>query len=157
MSTISDLKTVLKNRIGALSSVGVVYGYEETHVRQFPAVYITPADLEGEFVTTTENRRQIGFRVTVFFPTGQNVPKDSSEKPVEYAERVVSQVMDDIIEDLDETSYTASFASLSDSKDQFLFFSAADAEWGFVDYEGGKGRAIQITLIAHIDFTARTS
>lgn len=157
MSVIADLKTVLKNRIGALNSVGVVYGYEEAHPKQWPAVIVTPANLEGEFVSTTENRRIFGCNVSILFPTGQNVPKDLDEKPIEYAERVIGQVLDDIIDDVDKNSFLSDFADISDSDSDFLFLSAADAEWGWFNFEGGKARAIQIVLLAHIDFTARTS
>lgn len=157
MSVVADLKTVLKNRIAALSSVEIVYGYEEAHPSGWPAVIITPADLEGEFISTTENRRLVGVNVTILFPTGQNIPKDTSEKPVEYAERVVSQVMDDIIDDVDKNSFVSTFADVSDTDSTFLYMDAADAQWGYFDYEGGQARALQITLIAHIDFQARTS
>jgi len=157
MSVTSDLKTVIKNRVGALSSVAIVYGYEETSIAQWPAVLVLPGNLEGEFVTTAENQRIIAFELYILFPTGQNVPKNSAEKPVEYAERVVSNVLDEIIGDMDQNSYQHDFADLSDTDSEFLFIDAADASWGYVDYEGGSARSVQITLMAHLDFTARTS
>lgn len=157
MSVTSDLKTVLKNRIGALSSVAIVYGYEEQSISQWPAVIVLPSNLEGEFVSTAENRRSIGFDIMILFPTGQNVPKDSSEKPIEYAERIVSNVMDEIIDDLDQNSFNNAFADISDTDVTFLYADAADASWGYVDYEGGTARSVQITLLCYMDFQARSS
>lgn len=144
MSVWSDIRSLLITRITSLGSAQAVYGYEEDHPSGWPTVFVTPANVEGSFVTTAENRRIYSYYVTVLFPTGQNVPKDSSLQKVEYAEKVISDVLEDIIDDIDE-NFTLDGVTI-------LFVEAADAEWGFMPMEAGQAKACRITLRVHTDF-----
>lgn len=144
MSKATDIRTLLVNRITSLSTVGEVYPYEATHPKNYPAVFVIPADMDGTFVTTAENRRIYGFQVTISYPTGSNLPKDASKTPLQYAEDVCNNVVDQIINDIDD-NFTLDGSTV-------LFVEAADARWGFIDVQGGKNRAIQITLRIHTDY-----
>lgn len=144
MSKVSDIRTLLINRITALSTVGQVYGYEEPHPKNYPVVFVTPADMDGAFVTNAENRRIYGFLVTVSFPTGSNLPKDASKTPLRHSEDVCNDVVDQIINDIDE-NFTLDGVTI-------LFIEAADARWGFINVQGGSNRALQVTLRIHTDF-----
>lgn len=157
MSVVNDIRTVLVNRIQALSSVQKVYPYEEPSPTGFPAVFITSDALTSSFVTNTENRRVFTFKITVIFPTGENIPKDSSQNAVSYAEDRIYEVFDQISEDLDQNDFVDAFIDIGDSDSTYLFADAVEAEWGFYDYEGGKARALQIPLPIHVDFRAKTS
>lgn len=157
MSVVTDIRTVLINRIAALDSVQKVYGYENPHVDGFPAVFVTASRVESSFVTNVENRRVFTFDIVVIFPTGENLPKNSSQNPVEYAEERIYQVFDQIGDVMDENSFNADFVDISDSDSTYLFAGAADAEWGFFQYEGGIARALKIPLAINVDFRARTS
>lgn len=152
MSVVSDIRTVLINRIGALSTVQKVYGFEHPSPDGFPAVFITADTMEGNFVTTTENRRIFTFNIIVVFPTGQNIPKNESQNPVAYAEDRIYEVFDQISTDMDQNAFINAFVSIGDTDSTYLFASASDAEWGFYDYEGGKARALKIPLQIHVDF-----
>lgn len=157
MSVVSDIRTVLNTRIGALSTVQKVYGFEHPNPTGFPAVFITSDTMEGVFISNTENRRTFTFNIIVIYPTGQNLPKDESENPVQYAEDRIYEVFDQISEDLDQNAFNNAFVDIGDADSEYLFAEASDAEWGFYDYEGGKARALKIPLRIVVDFRARTS
>lgn len=157
MSVVSEIRTVLVNRIGNLSSVQKAYGYENPKPDGWPAVFVTASRLEASFVTNVENRRVFTFDIIVVFPTGQNIPKSSSQNPVEYAEDRIYEVFDQIGDDMDQNAFNASFIDIGDADSEYLFAGASDAEWGFFQYEGGIARALKIPLSINVDFRARTS
>lgn len=157
MSVVSDIRSVLVARIGALSSVQKVYGYENPKPDGWPAVFITSSKMDGSFVTNVENRRSFTFDIIVVFPTGQNIPKSASQNAVEYAEDRIYEVFDQIGDDMDENAFNASFIDIGDADSEYLFAEAASAEWGFFEYEGGIARALKIPLSIKVDFRARTT
>lgn len=145
MSVINDVKKSLKQKIEALSTIQKAYGYPELQPDGWPAVWVLPANMDGEFTSTTENRRIYAFNLTVMFPIGQDFDKSSGMTKEEYAESVVANAMEQIINDVDTDFELASNASV-------LFINAADAEWGTVEYSGGVAKAVQITLMVNLDF-----
>lgn len=157
MSVVSDIRQVLLNRVGALSSVQKVYPYEHPHPDGYPAVFISSDSMEGDFTSNVENRRTFVFNVVVIYPTGQNLPKDNSKDPVQQAEDAIYEVFDQITTDLDQNAFSSSFADIGDDDSTYLFCEASDAEWGFYNTEAGKARALKIPLRVVIDFQARTS
>lgn len=157
MSVVSEIRTVLVTRIGNLSSVQKVYGYENPKPDGWPAVFITASKMDASFVTNVENRRVFIFDIIVVFPTGQNIPKNASQEPVAYAEDRIYEVFDQIADMLDENSFLESFIDIGDADSTYLFADAASAEWGFYEYEGGVARALKIPLSIKVDFRARTS
>lgn len=145
----SRVRNAIYDVIDGLSSVGEVYKYEEAHPSRWPAVFITQADMEGTFATTSENRRIYGFNVIVAMPTAQNMPKDESQKKLEYAEGVCNEVVDQIIGAVDD--------SLDLDNVDVLFVEAADAEWGFMRSQSGDVRAVRILLRVVTDYSLPNS
>lgn len=156
MSISSDLRTTLVNRIEDLSTVQKVYDYRELNPTGYPCVWVVPADLDGVFLSTTENRRVVGFQILIIFPLGEDFIKDNSINRERYAENVIGDVLDQIINDLDTNSFVSTFADMSDANTTFINAEAADAEWGEVDMQHGKARALQITLMIKLDYQVRS-
>jgi hypothetical protein len=140
-SVSTRIKDQLKVKIAALASVQKVYGYEEDNPAGFPAVFITAADMDGEFSSNAENRRLYNFSLLILFPVGSDYPSlpDGTNR-YEYAEQVVATVIDEIINTMD-TDF-----SLPNSDPTVLYVDAADVAWGAYNYEGGVAKAAQITL-----------
>lgn len=137
MSVSITIKDQIIDKIEALSSVQAVYPSEKINPTGFPAVFVTTTDMEGEFSSNVENSRVYAYRVVVAFPMAQDFVPDSEKERLDYAERVVSEVIDEIINAVD-TDY--------ELDSPVLFVNAADCEWGFIEYEGGEAKAGQITL-----------
>lgn len=150
MSVINEVRTSLKTKIQALSTVQQVYGYPELKPTGWPAVWVLPASMNGEFSSTTENRRVYGFDVWALFPIGQDFDKDSGLSKEEYAESVVANVMEQIIDGIDTDFELSSDANV-------LFINAADVEWGTVDYAGGEAKAVRVILMVNLDFNVSSA
>lgn len=157
MSVTSDILTVLKNRISALASVQKVYEYKELSPTGWPAVWIVPANLDGTFATTTENKRACAFRVTVLMELGEDYVKDGSIVREHKADQVLGQVLDDIINDLDTNDFKSTFMDLSESNSEFINGEAADVEWGIVNMQHGYSRGVEITIIINYYYNVRSS
>lgn len=157
MSVISDIRTVLINRIGALSTVKKVYGFEHPSPSGWPAVFVVADLLEAEFTSNVENRRTFTFNIFVLYPTSNNKPADATQEELSNAEDAIYEVFDQISEDLDQNAFNNAFVDIGDSDSEYLFAGATDAEWGFQQYEGGVARALKIPLRVVVDFRARTS
>lgn len=156
MSVTGDLRTVLVDRLDGLSTVQKVYDYRELNPDGWPCVWVLPADLDGVFVSTTENKRVIGFTIMVLFPLGEDFIKDGSINRERYAENTIGGVLDQIINDLDTNSFLNSFADITDANTTFINAEAADAQWGEVDMQHGKAKACQITLLMRLDYQVRS-
>lgn len=139
MSVSRDIKLQIIDRIDGLDSVAVVYPVVKFIIDKWPAVCITANSEEGEFSSTAENSRVYTYNASILFPLGQDfVPSEQKER-LDYAEDVVAQVVDDIINAIDE-EFTLGGGNT------VLYTNAADVEWGYVDYEGGVARAANVIL-----------
>lgn len=132
------IKDQILDKIDALSSVQVVYPSEKVNPTGWPAVFVKTTGLEGAFSSTAENSRVYGYRCTIAFNIGQDVVPESERDRLDYSERVLNGVLDDIINAVD-TDYELDGSPV-------LYVEAADADWGFVDIESGKAEAVSITL-----------
>lgn len=148
-SVSTRIKDQLKAKVAALASVQQTYGYEENNPTGFPAVFITAADVDGEFSSNAENSRLYNFGLLVLFPVGQDYPLPAGTNRYEYAEQVVATVIDEIINTID-TDFV-----LPNSDPTVLFVDAADAVWGTYNYEGGVAKAAQITLKVYTELTVQ--
>jgi hypothetical protein len=148
-SVSTRIKTQLKRKVEALPSVQKVYGYEEIEPKGWPAVFITPADLNGEFSSNAENSRIYGFDLLILFPMGQDFVDDAEANRGEYAEAVVSSVIDEIVNTMD-TDF-----GLANSDPTVLYMNAADSSWGTYAYEGGVAKAAQINLRVYTELTVQ--
>jgi len=145
MSQSTELKTILKNKIGALTSVQEVYGHEELNPKGFPAVMVTAQDLQGEFSSNSENSRVYSYRCFILFPISQDYPVDTNMNRMEYAEQVIATVIDEITNNMD-TDFELTGSSA-------LYMEAADNIWSHTKYEGGEARSAEITLRIYTERT----
>lgn len=138
MAVSTTIKQMIKTRIQNCDSVQSVYGYEEPNPSGFPAVFVKAGDLEGEFASNAENSRVYGFELLVLFPLGQDIEVPKEVERGEYAESVVADAVDDIINALDE--------DFELDGQPVLFANAADGTWGDFEYEGGIAKAFQMNV-----------
>lgn len=144
MSVSIDIKNQIIQKIANLESVQVVYPAVKLNPDGFPCVYVTANSEEGEFSSNAENSRVYTYNASIMFPVGQDmVPDDVSER-MDYAERVVANVIDEVINIID-TDY--------ELDNPVLFVNAADVEWGYLDYEGGVARAANVILRVYTEIT----
>ena len=138
MSASIDIKDQIIGKINALSNVEVVYPAPQNNPSGWPAVFVVSTDMEGEFSSNTENSRVYAYSVMILFPEGQDFIPETSRNRLDYAERVVAEVIDQIINAVD-TDYELDSTPV-------LFVNASDCEWGNYQYEGGVAKAANITL-----------
>jgi hypothetical protein len=148
MSASVTIKNQIKSKIEGCPSVQKVYGYEEINPSGWPAVMLTPADMEGEFSSTTENSRVYGYKALILFPTGQDLqPSNDPAKlnRLEYAENVVATVIDEIINAID---YDFELDGTP-----VLYVEAADVSWGYITGDFGEARTAEITIKVYTEVT----
>lgn len=146
MSVSTNIKNQLKSKIQTCASVQQVYGHEEINPSGWPAVMLTAADMNGEFASNAENSRVYAFNALILFPIGKDMPGlPAGTNRMEYAEQVVATVVDEIINAVDDNF------ELDGSP--VLYVNAADAQWGYISYEGGDARSAQITLNVYTEIT----
>jgi len=138
MSASIDIKDQIISRIESLDSVQKVYPAENINPDGFPAVFVVSTNMEGEFSSNIENSRVYAYSITILFPEGKDFVPETERDRLDYAERVISQVIDEIINAVDTDYELDSFP--------VLFVNAADCEWGTYQTEGGVAKAANITL-----------
>lgn len=138
MSVSTQIKDQIISKIDDLDSVQAVYPDEQPNPSGFPAVFVTATDMEGEFSSNVENSRVYAYSVLIMFPEGQDLVPVEERSRLDYAERTVAQVIDEIINAVD-TDYELDGSPV-------LFVNAADCEWGKYEFEGGVAKAAIITL-----------
>lgn len=145
MSVSTTIKQMVKERVQGCSTVQAVYGYEEPNPTGFPSVFITAANLEGEFASNAENSRTYAFSALILFPLGQDMETPKTVERGEYAESVVADVIDEIINALDE--------DFELDGNPVLFSNAADGVWGTYEYEGGIARAFLMDIRVYTELS----
>lgn len=156
MSVSTNIKSLLVAKINALNSVQAVYSYSELNPDGWPCVWVKTADLQGTFATTAENRRIYAYNVTCLLTLGEDFIKDGSVQREEYAENTLATVVDEIINAVDDVTFITQLNAIYTAGDTtVLFVEAADAQWGEVDMQSGKAKAVQITLMVHTDYNTR--
>lgn len=138
MSASQDIKYQIIGKIQPLSSVEVVYPAVKLNPSGFPAVFVTANREEGEFSSNAENSRVYEYNCMVLFPVGQDFVPEAQKERMDYAESVIANTVDEIINIID-TDYELDSTPV-------LFVNAADIEWGYVDYEGGVARGANVIL-----------
>lgn len=145
MSVSIQIKDQIIDKINPLSTVEVVYPAPKLNPSGFPAVFITTNTEEGEFSSNAENSRVYTYNASVMFPLGQDFVPESERERLDYAERTIAQVIDDIINAVDE--------DFELEGNPVLYVNAADVEWGYIDYEGGVARAANVILRVYTEIT----
>lgn len=138
MSASQDIKYQIINKIKALDTVEVVYPAVKLNPSGFPAVFVTANREEGEFSSNAENSRVYEYNCMIIFPVGQDFVPEAERERMDYAEKVIAGVIDDVINAID-TDYELESTPV-------LYVNAADTEWGYVDYEGGVARGANVIL-----------
>lgn len=156
MSISKDIKDLIITTVNSLSTTQSVYGYEELNPNGWPCVWVKTDDLQGTFATTAENRRIYGYKLTSIFPLGEDFVKDSSLQREEFAENVLADVVDQIINAIDDNAFLDTINDFSSGDTTGLFIEAADATWGEIDMQLGKAKAVQISLMIHTDYNVTT-
>lgn len=145
MSTSVEIKNQIKRKIQSCQSVQVVYGYEEVNPSGWPAVMLTPADMNGDFSSNTENSRIYGYKVQILFTIGQDMETPKTLNRLEYAENTICTVIDEIITAVDNNF------ELEGSP--VLYVNAADVTWGYVTGEFGEARSAEVILNVYTEVT----
>lgn len=142
-SVAKTVKDLIVAKVQALSSVQVVYKHEEVNPTGFPAVCIVATGQDGEFVTTTENRRIYSYRVFVHMPIGQDL-NDVSGDRLDNAEDVVATVIDQIINAID-TDYDLDASTV-------LWVAAVDSDYQYTLLETGWAKTAMCTVRVNTDY-----
>ena len=145
MSVSIQIKDQIIDKIDVLSSVQKVYPAVILNPTGWPWVCVTTNTEEGEFSSNAENSRVYTYNCMCLFPIGQDAVPTSDRDRLDYAERTIAEVIDQIINAVD-SDYELDGSPV-------LFVNAADVEWGYTDYEGGVARAANIILRVYTEVT----
>lgn len=148
-SAMSEIKNQIIAKIDALPSVQKVYPAEQPNPTGWPAVFVSAMDVEGEFSSNAENSRVYSYDVLVLFPEGQDFVPPAEYERLDYSEKVVGEVVDEIINAVDTDFELSSLPNDT----TVLFVNAADCLWGRYEYEGGIAKAAQVTLRVYTEVT----
>jgi hypothetical protein len=148
-SAMSMIKQQIIGKIDNLESVQKVYPAEVPNPDGWPAVFVTAADLEGEFSSNAENSRIYAYNVVILLPEGQDYPTNTEYERLDYTEKVVGEVVDEIINAVDTDFELDSLPNDT----TVLFVNAADCQWGKYPFEGGVAKAAQVTLRVYTEVT----
>lgn len=133
-----QIKDMLINRIEDLESVQKVYPSAIINDTGWPAVSVIPFTEEGEFSSNAENSRVYTYNVTALFPMGQDFVPEEERERLDYADRTIAQVIEDIINAVD--------MDFELDRGVVLFVNAADVTWEYYEYEGGVARGANVVL-----------
>jgi len=139
------IKNQIKSKIQSCASVQQVYGYEEVNPKGWPAVMLTPQNVNGEFSSNTENSRVYAYKCLILFTLGQDMETPKTLNRLEYAENVICGVIDDIINAVDNNFVL--------DGTPVLYVNAADVSWGYTAAEFGEARSAEITLNVYTEVT----
>lgn len=142
-SVAATIKTMLVEKIDALPSVQVTYKHEELNPSGFPAVCVLATGQDGEFASTSENRRIYSYRVSVLFPIGQDLEGAAGNR-LDNAEDVVATVIDQIIGAIDD-DFTLDGTPV-------LFTDAVDSDYMYTKLETGWAKTAVCTVRVHTDY-----
>lgn len=148
-SAMSQIKQQIISKIDSLESVQKVYPAEVPNPKGWPCVFVTATDLEGEFSSSAENSRVYAYNVLILFSEGQNFVAETEYERLDYTEKVVGEVVDEIINAVDTDFELDSLPNNT----TVLFVNAADCLWGRYQYEGGVAKAAQVTLRVYTEVT----
>lgn len=140
MSTsINGLKRVIIERISAdITTVQDVADYEKTRFRGFPAVTVTCSGNENEYWSTAENQRAFAFVIRIYVSLERKPTLDLvSDNAKERAERVVGNVISEIIDSFDK------YYRFGDNAD---YCRATPSAWGYVNTAEGWVRTAEVKL-----------
>lgn len=142
MSASIAIKDQIIAKIQSLSMIQKVYPTVQLNPSGWPAAFVTTNTEEGEFSSTAENSRVYTYNCSVLFPLGQDFVQNSEGERLDYAEDLIANCVEQIINTIDMDFELDSLPSGL----TVLFTNAADVEWGYADYEGGVARVANVIL-----------
>ncbi len=140
-----QIKDMLISRIEDLSSVQKVYPSAVINNEGWPAVAITPDSETGEFSSNSENSRLYRYNCTIIFPIGSDYIPEAERERMDYAERIIAEVGEQILNVVD-TDFELDGGVV-------LFVHAGDMDWQYYQFEGGMARAANVILEAYTELT----
>lgn len=140
-----QIKNMLISRIETLESVQKVYPSAVINNEGWPAVSVTPDSESGEFSSSSENSRVYRYNCTILFPTGSDYVPAAERERMDYAERIIAQVGEDILNAVD--------MDFELDGGVVLFVHAGDMDWAYYQFEGGMTRAANVILEAYTELT----
>lgn len=143
-SVAGRIKKQIIQKISALPSVAVVYGYDKLPITQFPVVFVKTTGMDGEFWTSAENMRVYTYKCLILWPIGQDL-KGQTDDRLQVADENLHQVVDEIINAVDSDYVLGNYALV-------LFVNAANFISQEYEYEGGKAYGAEITLEVHSQY-----
>lgn len=139
------IKEQLRDKIGACASVAKVYTFDKLPIEQWPAVIIKYGTMDGEFVTTAENRRTYAYSVKVLFQIGKSLAEVADDR-LQFAEEAVGQVVEEIM-NVTDTNY-----ELGQFNANVLYVRAVDVVYLEYSYEGGYAKGAELTIQVITDY-----
>lgn len=139
------IKEQIRDRISACASVAVVYTYDKLPFKEWPAVFLKYTSMDGEFVTTAENRRTYSYSVKVLVPIGKSFA-DVADDRLQFAEEAVGQVVEEIMNTLDTNFELGQFNA------NVLYVRALDVLYTEYSYEGGYAKGAELTIQVATDY-----
>ena len=133
------VKEQLRDKIDALDDISVVYTFIRIPPEQWPAVFITYGDIDGEFSSNTHNQRTYSFRVTLMYQIGHDL-HDVTHERMQYGEEAVGQTVESILNQI-ETDY-----DLGNLNAEVLFVRAMDVTHDEAEFEGGYAKRAQFNV-----------
>lgn len=140
------IKEKLKDRISALPSVAKCYTFERIPLEEYPAVFIKYGAMDGEFASTSENRRTYSYTIRVIVPIGKDLNGVQDDR-LQWADEAVAQVVEEIINSLDNDF------ELDQYNADVLYMRALDVLYTDFSYEGGFASGAVLTLEVVTDYT----
>lgn len=89
MSTVATIRSAIKTKLDAISSISFVYDHSRAVFEGYPAVVFELFDFENSFLTTADNLQTYTFRITIF--------QETKIQGLDSATDLVDTVQNDII------------------------------------------------------------
>lgn len=140
------IKEQLKAKIGACNSVAKVYTFDHLPIDQFPMVIVKYGSMDGEFATTSENRRVYSYNTKILVPIGKDLTGVTDDR-LQFAEEAIGQVVEEIVNSLDSDFELGQFNA------QVLYIRALDVFYSEYSYEGGYAKGAELTIQVVTDYT----
>lgn len=142
-----ELKKKIVAILQANSLLQTVYDYEATEFTSDPVATVVPSADEGDYRTTTANRRVYAFNIMLW------VKRSGTSRNDETAEDVLTDLVDSVIDQFDKY-YTLTgspgAALVLPTGYTMVMVEAAPSQWFYSDRET-LYRGAQITLRVHMD------
>lgn len=151
MSVTSTLKDWLKGKIQGVSGVQEVFSYMPSRFNGYPSVAIVLPEIQGEFASTSTNERVYVYRIIIFMPLGKDLETPKTMPREQYAENVISEVVEGIINAID-TDFDLTAVTQSDNI-VAKYANASDMRPFETVVDNGEHLAAELTISIYTEKT----